>query len=694
MKKYLLLMSLIAISTAYAENSIRLDETVISTTGFETKVKDEVKNINVITKQDIQKKNYSSVEEVLKDSPFVQTVNTDYGVIFDLRGQGNRASNRVKILVDGIPVNMMNMLYGTECAFPVNNIPVDQIEKIEIVPGGGGVLYGNGASGGFINIVTTNKTGNYAVVDSSYGSYYNRKLDTIVGVQLTDKLSANLSYSGRNSNGYRDNEKTQSDNLTGRFNYQLADNQKLTLKLEKYSENYRKYGSLTRKELEEDRRQIDPDNFRDGHLNKENYLIGHTINLGNLEISTNAFIENSHDKQLQKVSGAMKPSITTFWTKEKKTGANIKGKYTYSKGDLILGYDFLREDANSYGKGDMGGNSYDVTKDTNSLYALNKYNITDKLQFNLGIRGEFSKYDLYTLDKNNKKLQDDINLENFAYEASLNYLYSDTGNTYIKYERSFTTPAATEYFNKYEKKMYKPGVGMIGIYKQAYYTINNLKEEKTDNFEIGVKDVIGNAYFAATTFYSQTADEIIKNSEISGSGNGPLWEYENLDQTRRYGVELYSEQYFDKLTLNQSITYIDAEISKGEKKGEDIPLVSKWRGTLGANYQFTERLSSDLVANYYSKSFNGWTTKSNKGMMVQQETPVRNKGYKKGYLTVDWSIRYAFDNGLTLTGGVNNIFNEKYYLSQDDGYTEKGKVVGAYIPAPERNYYIGFKYEI
>lgn len=43
MKKYLLLMSLIAISTAYAENSIRLDETVISTTGFETKVKDEVK---------------------------------------------------------------------------------------------------------------------------------------------------------------------------------------------------------------------------------------------------------------------------------------------------------------------------------------------------------------------------------------------------------------------------------------------------------------------------------------------------------------------------------------------------------------------------------------------------------------------------------------------------------------------------
>ena len=142
---------------------------------------------------------------------------------------------------------------------------------------------------------------------------------------------------------------------------------------------------------------------------------------------------------------------------------------------------------------------------------------------------------------------------------------------------------------------------------EAFYVINNLKEEKTDNFEIGVKDVIGNAYFAATAFYSQTADEISKNSEIKGK-IGPVWEYENLDQTKRYGVELYSEQYFDKLTLTQSITYIDAEISKGEKKGEDIPYVSKWRGTLGANYQFTEKLSSDLVGNYYSKSFNGWTT--------------------------------------------------------------------------------------
>ena len=253
MKKYLLLMSLLVVASgAYAENSTRLDETVISTTGFETRVKDEVKNINIITKEDIEKKNYTSVEEVLKDSPFIQTVNDGYGVTFDMRGQGSRATSRVKILVDGIPVNMMNMLYGTQCAFPVNNIPVDQVEKIEIVPGGGAVLYGNGTSGGFINIVTKNRKGTYASVGGSYGSYNNRKGDVNAGVQITDKLSADINYSGRNSDAYRDKEKTQIDNITGKIRYDITDNHKIIAKVEKYNENYYRTGSLTKAEMDED----------------------------------------------------------------------------------------------------------------------------------------------------------------------------------------------------------------------------------------------------------------------------------------------------------------------------------------------------------------------------------------------------------------------------------------------------------
>lgn len=687
MKKYLMISAILVVgATTLATDKIgssKLDETVISTTGFETKVKDEVKNLNLITQDEIKRKNYSSVEEILKDSPFIQTINTDYGVLFDLRGQGARATNRVKILVDGVPVNMMNMLYGTECAFPVNNIPVSQIEQIEIVPGGG-VLYGDGTNGGFINIVTKNKMENYAVIESSYGSYDNRKLGTNVGVKLNDKLSADLGYFGRNSYGYRDDEKIQSDNINGKLNYKITDKQRLTLKLEKYSENYRKTGSLTREELDSDRKQAAKNNYRDGHLTKENYLVSYAWDLGKINLFTSAFIENSHDKQLQDVD----KSISTFWTKEKKSGVNMRGKYSYEKGDLILGYDFLREEADSKGNGVMGGNRYDVSKDTNSVYALNKYEIYDRLQLTLGIRGEFSKYSLETIDKKGRDLNGDVSLDNLAYESSLNYLYSDTGNIYIKYERTFTSPTATEYFNKKSKFL---GMGSQGPNYEAYYEINDLKEEKTDNFEIGFKDTYKNIYFSTTFYYSNTTNEINKNSQIKPK-IGPVWNYENLSETERYGIELYSEQYFDKLTLNQSLSYIDAEITKGEKKGSDIPYVSKWRGTFGISYDMFERLNLNLIGNYYSKSFNGWT----------DDKAPRNKGYKDGYITVDWSLKYSFDNGLTILGGINNIFNEKYYLSEDKGASKNFgsmmkpdyRVVGSYIPAPERNYYIGFRYEI
>lgn len=101
----------------------------------------------------------------------------------------------MKILVDGIPVNMMNMLYGTESSFPLNNIPVTQIERIEIVPGGG-VLYGNGTSGGFINIVTKNKIENYAVVEGKYGSFNNKNISVGTGIKITNNLGANINYQG------------------------------------------------------------------------------------------------------------------------------------------------------------------------------------------------------------------------------------------------------------------------------------------------------------------------------------------------------------------------------------------------------------------------------------------------------------------------------------------------------------------
>ncbi len=63
---------------------------------------------------------------------------------------------------------------------------------------------------------------------------------------------------------------------------------------------------------------------------------------------------------------------------------------------------------------------------------------------------------------------------------SANYLYSDTGKTYIRYERGFTSPPPALLTNK---------VTEAGV---AEYYLNDLKSEKYDNFEMGVvSDYIG-----------------------------------------------------------------------------------------------------------------------------------------------------------------------------------------------------------
>lgn len=176
-----------------------------------------------------------------------------------------------------------------------------------------------------------------------------------------------------------------------------------------------------------------------------------------------------------------------------------------------------------------------------------------------------------------------------------------------------------------------------------------------------MKDSIFGSYISATGFFSTTKDEISYQS----LGNRDF-RYENLDKTERKGIELTAEQYLGKLTLNESFTFIDAEISKGEKKGKDIPNVPEKRFVLSALYEVTDKLVLNTSINYTGSMYTGDYDKDSN-------------------IVTDVSATYDLGRGLSIYGGINNLFNEKYYLTED-------KDTG--IPADERNYYVGFKYNI
>ena len=192
-KKIIILSLVLAALVAHAEETvtgeIRLDEEMISTSGFESTVGEQVKNVTVITKDDIAKEGYKTLEDVLRNAPGVTFVNSGSGPSIDIRGQGDKAVSKVKVLVDGVAMNVLDTSHGTT---PINTVAVSNIERIEIIPGGGAVLYGSGTVGGVVNIITKKPTETGGVVSAQYGSFDDMNGGINAGFKVSDKLYFNF----------------------------------------------------------------------------------------------------------------------------------------------------------------------------------------------------------------------------------------------------------------------------------------------------------------------------------------------------------------------------------------------------------------------------------------------------------------------------------------------------------------------
>lgn len=687
-KKVTLLLALLAVA-AYGEESIDLGKSVIySTTGFATEMRKTAANPTLITSEEIQKKNYTTVDEILRDIPAINIVKQGKDSIIDLRGQGEKAKQNVQILVDGV---QMNSLDTSMAATPINTISPDSIERIEVIPGGGSVLYGSGTSGGVVNIITKKNAKNKVIAGYEYGSYANKKATVSVGQKLGD-LTVDLSYTNLKKDGYRDYDKTDSDAFNGSVGYKISDNQNINFKYSKYKSDESYPSMLTRKQLEEDRKQsgMKKGDFSTTETDKDEYVLTYNNKLtSNLDFSLTSFYQKTTmDIGMKSFDSTKKDFMKQNATfEDKKWGVKPKLKYSYGEGSsLILGMDYINNKATRLAittppgmKGSIVTTN-NLEKETISGYVMNNY-VWNNFEFAQGIRYEKANYDIgrksvvkmtmgnMPLPGANVSKHDD----NLAYELSANWLYSDTGKTYIRYERGFTSAPPSLLTNKLPN---------------GDYVLNDLEAEKYDNFEVGLSDYVGFTSINTSVFYTVTKDEITQ--DMSGK-MPPKWIYNyNLGKTQRVGFELKTEQSLDKLTLSQSYSYINTKIKEGGKgiydkngkktgetdlSGNHIANVPEHKLNLGAEYAFTPKFTVGGEVVYMS------------GIYVNNE----NKGGKVNSHTVaNVRANYSFDNGLDIYAGVNNLFDKKYYEDVDynskDGYT--------YDPAAERNYYVGFRYSL
>lgn len=731
-EKILLFCFFIAANSFATDTVIELDKTIIqdnSNRNFFTQPK-EVKNTYTVTQEQIQERNYKNVEEVLKDSPGVIVNNTAFGPRIDMRGSGEKSLSRVKVMVDGVSINPTEEAMAS---LPINSIPIESVKKIEVIPGGGATLYGSGSVGGVINIITnSNATKNNFFMDLKYGSFDNRNFGFSGGQNIDDKLYVNYGFNYINSEGFRESEENQSTVYLGGFDYKINNKNKIRFQARHGNEKLNGTNEVSKKTLEQNRKaaglnmDIETENNSYSldyeHRYNDNLTLAGTIYYQEQkrDIATESIddiIISVSDREhtfnrLDYIFNDVK-SIMDAKFSEKKYGVKLKSNYTYDKGNLILGYDYYTANnkRNSFVKSETLKNYYDgkgsylqlnpedrvpvinnvdidLTKDSHGLYAFNKYDFNDKLSFTTGARVEYTSYDgsrkngpntMPFIDPKIQEIKTDESLENYAGEVGLLYKYGDSGNIYMRYERGFVTPFASQLTDKiHDKKLTNkdnPNASLPPVVNVAsIYVANGLKSEITDTLEIGIRDYFLNSLVSLSLFATDTTDEITMIQ--SGVTNPAIkrWQYKNIGKTRRIGAELEAEQDFEKFGFSESISFINAEVTKGDEnykisKGDKIPLVPELKASFGVKYRVNDNLA--LMGNY--------TYTGKKEARELDENDSIFKYDIESFGVIDVGALYSIDEYSSLKIGVKNIGGTKYNLRETS--------LEAY-PAPERNYYL------
>lgn len=171
-----------------------LDEMVVTATRTMKQIQEVPSSVSVVTAKELENHNVISVQDALQYLPGVYMDQSSQGAI-SLRGFG---STNVLVLVDGV---QQNDTYEGSVNF--NSIPVENIERIEVVRGAGSSIYGGHAVGGVINITTKEaKAGTHIDAAVSYGSYKTWKKSLNVNAKVNDKWSFGLGFENRKADGF------------------------------------------------------------------------------------------------------------------------------------------------------------------------------------------------------------------------------------------------------------------------------------------------------------------------------------------------------------------------------------------------------------------------------------------------------------------------------------------------------------
>ncbi len=603
-------------------------------------------SITVITRKQIDDSGSRHIVEVLRGQGGVQ-INDIYGdgsrASVGMRGFGETAGSNTLVLVDGRRLN------NPDIASPdLNSIALDDVERIEIVQGSAGVLFGDQAVGGVINIITRKPGALRHSLKLSAGSYNTVEFHGMTSQALDNGINYRVSLDLRESDNYREHNEVSYLNGFGKLGYDYGSGL-VFAELQYIDDELNTPGALFADEVAADRRQVTP-NFVNDFSNAETTVgrFGLVQELGS-NWSFEGELTGRDTEGVFRLSSAAFGAETENATQDRKilefTPRFIGFIPSLNNTMLTLGADVVESDYKLSSR--FGEQVNDQSQQ--SLYVQAVIPAAQSLDITIGARYAEVKNELtdgFTF--NNENINDDITVGTFgmAYQADQNW------RVLVRVDQNYRFVKVDEYTNA--QPFPAPPSTVI------------LKTQEGLSLETGVEWLSGNSS-AKFLVYQLDLDNEIAFDPVNFINV-------NLDETRRTGFITSGRwQSSKRIGLGASYSYTDTEVLSGAFSGKEIPFVAKHNGLISADFQASDRwllygewlaISDRIFAGDFNNAF----------------------GKLPGYGSVNIKAEYNINN-FTLSGRVNNVFNKQYsdvgQLGTDPNTFAPSET---FFPSPEINF--------
>ncbi|MEA2105994.1 MAG: TonB-dependent receptor [Bacteroidota bacterium] len=711
-KKSINITSDIKLNVSMEKELIPLGEVVVTSLKQERKIKEVPVPLEIVHNENIELASSLTASDIIGEQPGIHLSRDGmWSTSINIRGFGEQ---RIVTLVDGNRIET-----ATDLTAAMSFFDVDDIERVEVIKGASSSLYGTGAMGGIVNVITKdgyfNNTpyfkGSFNVGTHSVNDLFTGKLTLNAG---GEKWYARLSGSLRNANnvntpeGIIPNSQFNDKNIAASAGYKINQNQILKLKFQYFDADDvgipggSAFPGPAKATYTDAKRSMISANYEIKDISESFRLLNvkyfHQSIVRDVRVEPNTVSYNPDSTR------RTTPQYFTPYGLHITDGLQIQSDWSFgSKNNFIAGIDIWRRkletDREKYilmevldGSGNVLVTNNIVRGETPipnasfgsaGLFFQNEQHLfDDRLKVTLGGRldgirianekGYDVDYiimnDVFNESPPNQRITFDKNEEyKFSWSANLGFLYAltDAMDLSLSAGRSFRTPSLEESF-KYIDLGNFVRLGDPGLNPERGYSLDlgwriwkPKFQFKVNGFTNWLTNMIvekeGEFIYSYTTGVVDTIGAFINT---------------NVDKARLYGIDIsFQYNFYGNFILHGAGAYVRGEDTKNNT---NLPLIPPMNGRIGLKYTFPKYGGVDLIAIGFA----------------DQDKIAEGETETKGFTRFDLRIHSALFNlefaKVQFFGGIENIGDRAY---RNHLATNRGAIA----IEPGRNFYLKMK---